>query len=72
MNKKKVKQQDIEQDIIRFMRDKKARSFKMKEISHGIHINKNSYHMFRNALSALEKQGKIHKLKNRRYALPTA
>ncbi|MBN2367169.1 MAG: ribonuclease R, partial [Calditrichaeota bacterium] len=29
-------------------------------------------HMFRNALSALEKQGKIHKLKNRRYALPTA
>ncbi len=72
MNRKKTAQKDIEQAIIQFMKDKKAKSYRMKEISHSLHIKKNTYHLFRNALTSLEKEGKIHKLKNRRYALPTA
>ncbi|MCK5454031.1 MAG: RNB domain-containing ribonuclease, partial [Calditrichia bacterium] len=44
----------------------------MKEISHALHIHKNNYHLFQDTLLELEKQGKIIKLKNKRYAFPSS
>ncbi len=72
MNKKKEIRNKYEQDIVEFLHSKKAKSLSMKEISHALAIKKNTYHLLRNALTTLEKQGKIIKLKNRRYMLPTA
>ena len=71
MNKKKKKPLNLNESILHYMRSRGAKSHKMKEISHALHIHKNNYHLFQDALLALEKEGKIIKLKNKKYALPT-
>jgi ribonuclease R len=72
MNKKKEIRNKYEQEIMEFLRRRTSKSFRMKEISHALSIKKNTYHLFRNALVALEKQGRIVRLKNNRYMLATA
>ena len=72
MNKKKKKTLNLNESILHYMRSRGAKSHKMKEISHALHIHKNNYHLFQDALLALEKEGKIIKLKNKKYALPTS
>ncbi len=57
--------------ILNFLQSHKAKSIRIREISHALHINKSNYHLFRDALNALERQGKIAKLKNQRYTLPS-
>jgi len=77
MNKKKRKKQknnpsDLQESILQFMRGRRTKSLKMTEISHALHIHKNNFHLFQEALFALEKQGKIIKLKNKKYTLPSS
>ena len=72
MNKKKKKPLNLNETILHYMRSRGAKNHRMKEISHALHINKSNYHLFQDALLELEKQGKIIKLKNKRYALPSS
>jgi len=72
MSKKKKRSGSMIEAILNYMRQTRAKSYKMKEISHGLHINKSTYHQFRDALKILEKQGKIVKLRNRQYSLPSS
>ena len=69
MKKKKNNQINIPEAIMQFMQSKMAKSYRMKELSHALQINKSNYFLFQEALAELEKQGKISKLKNKRYTL---
>jgi ribonuclease R len=72
MSKKKKKPKNLSEAILHFLKSRGAKNHRMKEISHGLHITKSNYHLFQEALLNLEKQGKIIKLKNKRYALPSS
>lgn len=72
MNKKKKKPLNLNEAILHYMRSRGAKNHRMKEISHALHIHKNNYHLFQDTLLELEKQGKIIKLKNKRYAFPSS
>jgi ribonuclease R len=69
MKKKKNKKIDIPEGILAYMHKKMAKSYRMKELSHALQINKSNYFLFQEALVDLGKQGKITKLKNKRYTL---
>ena len=69
MKKKKNNQINIPEAIMQFMQSKMAKSYRMKELSHALQINKSNYFLFQEALAELEKQGKISKLKNKQYTL---
>jgi ribonuclease R len=71
MNKKKTEKNELAEAILNFLKSRKGKSLKLKEISHSLHIRKNRYYIFRDALQSLIKQGKIVRLKNRRYSLPS-
>ncbi len=59
------------ESILKFLRKHKGRSYTTKEISHALKVHKDRYHLFREALQELKRQGKIVKLKGRRYTLPS-
>lgn len=71
MSKKKQKDLDISGAILNFLQKRKGKSFKSKEISHALHVHKNTYHLFSDAVKELQKRGKIVRLKNGRFTLPS-
>lgn len=74
--KKKKKQinniTNLPESILNLLRSRTARSHRIKEISHALHISKHNYREFQEALAMLENQGQIIKLKKRRIALPSS
>ncbi len=69
-NKRKVKNQ-LADEILNLMKSKRDKNFTRKEISHALNIKKPNYHLFRQALQDLKNGGKIIRLKNRRYTVPS-
>jgi ribonuclease R len=72
MKKKKKPAEGMEASILQYLHGRKAKSYKIKEISHALHISKNNHRQFQQAITILLQQGKIVKLKNRRIALPSS
>ncbi|GAB4369481.1 MAG: ribonuclease R [Calditrichia bacterium] len=58
--------------ILNFLKRKRGKSYTMKELSRALNIHKNTYHIFRSELGRLVKQGKIIRLKQRKYTLPSS
>jgi ribonuclease R len=71
MSRKKQRENDIGNDILDFLQKRRGKSFKAKEISHALHVHKNNYHSFRDALQLLSRKGKIARLKIGRFTLPS-
>lgn len=72
MAKKKSKQSKqsrtpFRQEIIDFLHRKRGKSFKRKEISHSLGVNKTNYHLFQEALAELARSGEIVRAKGGRY-----
>lgn len=69
MAKKKSKQSKtpFKQEIIDFLHRKRGKSYKRKEISHSLGVNKANYHLFQDALAELTRAGEIVKAKGGRY-----
>ena len=72
MNKKKKPAAGMETTILQYLHSRTAKSYKINEISHALHISKNTHHEFQQAITVLLQQGKIVKLKNRCIALPSS
>jgi len=72
MKKKKIPAAGMETTILQYLHSRNAKSYKIKEISHALHISKHSYQEFQQALTDLQQQGKIVKLKDRRIGLPSS
>ena len=71
MSRKKQQENDISDTILEFLQKRRGKSFKAKEISHALHVHKNNYHTFRDALRMLARKGKIARLKTGRFTLPS-
>ncbi len=71
MSRKKQPENDISDNILEFLQKRRGKSFKAKEISHALHVHKNNYHTFRDALRMLARKGKIARLKTGRFTLPS-
>jgi ribonuclease R len=72
MKKKKKLADGIEALILQYLNSRKAKTYKIKDISHALRISKNNYRQFQEAITTLLQQGKIVKLKNRRLAFPSS
>lgn len=72
MKKKKKPATGMDATILQYLHSRNAKSYKLKEISHALHIPKHSYQEFQQALTDLQQQGKIVKLKDRRIGLPSS
>jgi ribonuclease R len=72
MIKKKKPAVGMEAAILQYLHGRNAKSYKIKELSHALHISRSTYNEFQQALTDLQQQGKIVKLKNRRISLPSS
>ncbi len=76
-NNRKQKRQKAEASnpmaglILEFMQKKRGKSYTRKEISHNLNIHKGNFHQFEESLQSLVNDGRIVKLKGRRYLLPS-
>ncbi len=55
--------------ILRFLKERKGKVFRRKEISHALKVHKNNYELFRKAFQHLLKEGKIVKAKGGHYTI---
>lgn len=65
--KSKLSKTPFRQEIVDFLHRKRGKSFKRKEISHSLGVNKTHYHLFQEALAELVRSGEIVKAKGGRY-----
>ncbi len=70
MSKRNTTQINFSTKILQFLRKKRGKSFKAKDISRALKVNKSHYYLFREAFTSLIKQGKIVRTKNKRYTIP--
>jgi ribonuclease R len=59
------------QAILAYLQERKGKSCTIKEISRTLKIHKSNYHLYRQAIESLIKQGKVIRLKGKRVALPS-
>ncbi len=71
-NKKKNEKQQIADALVAELKKKRGKNFTRKELSHTLSIHKGNYHLFREALKQLTRDGRIIRLKNGKYTLPSA
>jgi len=71
MSKKRTTQNIFSTKILQFLQEKSGKSFKSKDISRALKVDKSHYYLFREAFTFLIKQGKIVRTKNKRYTIPS-
>ena len=74
MNPKKQKashqqRNALEKQIFEFLKKKRGKSYKRKEISRSLNVDKSTYYLFREAMDNLVRSGKVARLKGGRYTL---
>ena len=57
--------------ILAFLKRRRGKPVTRKELSHALHVEKSNYHLFREALQQLVKEGRVIRLKGRRYTVPS-
>ncbi len=62
----------IAKEIVAFLKRKRGKAYTVRDISRALGIHKDNYHLYSEALKELTKQGKISRLKGRRFTLPSA
>ena len=65
--KKKNENHHYQHKIIDFLKNKKGRSYKRKEISRALDVSQSDYYLFREAMNELSRSGKVMKIKGGRY-----
>ncbi len=66
-NSDKKNRNPFEKRILDFLKRKKGRSYKSKELSRALDVHKSEYHQFREALTGLARTGKIARAKGGKY-----
>ncbi len=72
-SKKKPTESEVNfhQAIVRLLKQHRGKVLTLKEMSHALHVDRSRYHLFRDALQELVKQGRVVRLKGRRYTVPS-
>ncbi len=67
--KSKKAENPFYQSILNFLKKKKGKSYKKREISRILGVKKSDYHLYRDALNELARSGKVARLKGGRYTI---
>ncbi|RMF59778.1 MAG: ribonuclease R, partial [Calditrichaeota bacterium] len=69
MKNKNQNKNHFEKRILEFLKKKKGKAYKRKEISRALGVHKADYHLYREAITQLLRKGKIVKVKGGKYTL---